>query len=283
MCNVCQANTVPHTFQKMTMCVQSSMVKELTSNAFVHDCVRYSATAPYCLECVAGTYLHYDSSDKAICVNQCGLLKTGTTVYIAVVDNLDGKANYCVKLASTETNFDTLGFANCLLMERTSTKFQGTDPTSTIKDYNCIKVKEDFYPLFSIDSPGYQGALQPFIESTIYKDSERPQVFNYFGFHIMGLDKTSADIKRVSAANCDLFVLYSSNNYQCFRCTFGLFGLTRQTTDGSNFFFKCVSFNGDCNSSVTYGGFPSHLNAILSCHQCTPSNFGEERFPVIFA
>lgn len=201
-----------------------------------------------------------DPAKSPPCVQACD---NGVPV---LLDNLRGKQNLCYQISPA--------VAGCKRIARFKITNKDQDSSSD-GDYLCVAVDSlDYYASYDL-------AAMPNVVGMPYQlgaDKPAPENYNYFGFGVMPVLKTSDNIKPEAKANCDLFFVVAgmtSPATQCLRCAFR----THKVVVNNAKQTKCEVL-ADCNSNILLSGLPSYLNALLGCHSCTALN-DVQRFPTL--
>lgn len=145
--------------------------------------------------------------------------------------------------------------------------------------------------------------------NTVDSASNLPNVFNYRGILASIADSATviaAPPTNVNLLNCDIVVNYAANYVKtgwsfdnnsgfytaltignvynsCFRCNFGYqLSYTVAGLVGTNPAFPSCSQMNNCQSATTvYGGLPTFLNSVFSCHLCAATD-GQVTYPSIY-
>lgn len=238
----------------------------------ITNCVRYSNSfPPKCLECkwLDNDKFYLDPNaqgeNPVFCKSSC----PGNSY--AVIDNLDGTRRACIALNSADDEFK-MQIKKCKLLARVSQFKTGEE---AYKGYRCLEfdtgVDYKIFYNFKLNTP-----IDVFIGYELGKDLINiPNYYGFVAYPFVLSDTPEAPLKSkatdfVAVNSCNLYYMDIKIDVVkfCLRCDFGKQLKITKQVDGS-YLTTCETTWNDCDSTVQYGGLPSYLNAMLSCHKCS--------------
>lgn len=265
-CAVCKENSYPFDLGSYYSCLKDSVITDsrgVTNK--ITNCKRYSNdSTSQCLECNLGYFLLISNDDtQRSCVTTCD-----PATYTNLIED---PINKVINTCQTQSNAYTYAMQNCAVA--TIAYISGA------RTKICIKLGSAATSfILGVDS--LYNDVENLSLSRDLKDSSVPQpidAFLYYGSQIKILANTNAKHDTVVPADspyaltpdnlaCELWNIKNANSY-CWRCKWG-FTVKYDNAADKTFCLKLAT----CNTAVSYGGFSSTLNQLLSCHGCTDTS-----------
>lgn len=303
------------------VCVLTTQLALYSGFAAVANCVRYGmsyAATPniICMACapnyfISGYKYTFASLTTTSCVSSC---VTSAGANVVVPDDLLGFVNVCVSTTSN-ANPGPSSSTTCQKMIRT------TLSASTDADFSCISPvsgsllsysQGNFinYEANTASPTNYLITPVDYFHGFTLADAASntfvPLTFNHRGLKF-SIVATPTLLSGVSLANCDFiwtigsaantrgsaysngggsagsYTALSGGQGGCLRCNFGFrVQFNVQAATGNLAIPNCVTMSSTClSSTVMFGGLPTYLNHLYSCHSCGQST-GQNTFPTIY-
>lgn len=243
-CSACKANTYPVKIGLGSVCIENDNLKFKGISSTVTDCIRYSNhSTPRCVECTSGKVINDSEAATSACVDSCDAGK------VLVLDNLNGMYNACVSVS----------LPGC------KTAVRITIGNNNASSFACIKGIADYLPVISNFVQNNPKLAHEIDYSGLATYTTYPKKLHYAGIAVNFEDITSTR-EVTTASDCDIYWLTNSKHI-CYRGSFGKASKWKVEEGGSiTFSSPAVS---DCDSNKKYTGYPSSVNALLSCYKCT--------------
>lgn len=247
VCLACNNNCIPRGGNNDAVCVENTYLT-FRRYSTINNCVRYSADVPFrCMECAIGFFVNGNTGYQNTCVSAC------SSNSALVLDNLDGYINICIPMTTIST------FLGCTYLLRTAISVSQSD-----SDYQCTSLNTNFF-FAAMANP--TSMINEKIPMPFGSSNPRPSLFYHNGFTILSLSTSLTTFQPVP--NCLLYYWFPLlNSYQCRKCVFGFTVQVNYTNQHT-----CAPMpSGDCNLNVVFSGYPSYIESVLSCHQCSMAN-----------
>jgi hypothetical protein len=319
VCEICGPNMRAYSPTKSeAVCVLTTQLSLYSGFTTVASCIRYGlsyAAAPtiICMACISGNFisgykLAITTLTSTTCVSSC---VTSAGMNVILPDDLLGFANVCVATTSNSGQFTA---TNCGKIVRTTTKaLDSTDflcgsansgnvvsyVQGAFIDYETNLASATDYKTTSADY------FHGFSLADIASNTVVPQTLNLRGLKltvitlptlVIGVFLTNCDVVwtigggvakgsayRTGGGSSGAYTILTGAQAGCFRCKFGFRPqFTVQAPTGNLAIPNCVTMGSSCLSSTTvFGGLPTYLGAVVSCHSCGQIN-GANTFPTIY-
>lgn len=319
-CSYCNSNSYPYNpLNSEAICVLSTQLSIYSSYNQVIQCKRYGLNymqTPQivCMECLSPNFLsnYWGSGIISTATNCVNICPTSAGLNTIIADDLFGFVNICVQ---TGTDSNQISSTSCQKYVRTTSQ-TGTisDYRCVLASNNhmlSFTVPSIGYAyeqnsvlsttITTISSEFYHGFQTSDLFSTF------PTLLNYHGILLESV-RNPNNFGSSIYTNCDIiwtigsgtvkgsayrpfisntmpFIPLTIPQSSCLRCSFGyqiayLVTSTTLANGGNAPLPVCVSMGSLCLSSIVYGGLPSFLNVVFSCHSC-PSTLGSFNYPTI--
>ena len=289
-----------------TICIKNEEWSQFNVASLTPNCKRYgwnlNKSKLVCMECITDHYISNYSLNPGLandltCVSNCVLPNS------IVFSDLVGVVNICLLKDSLVTS--GLDDGNCAIIAKNNiSRGKGLWSADYFKDgVSCVKwgnTKSNYIDLKVVKSyqfdvvsdvpatpinPSYQTL---FLGFHFTSTSLISGVFNYAGVSYSSID--TASIITNFAPNCNAFYMMGEGSAYatvgrnanldpvsgavpaCIQCKFGFQPTYTSSTGGNYQYSPICAANNNCNVSIIYGGLPTYLNGILSCHSCQNNN-----------